>query len=68
MNNLRVFIFLQKRNKRCGTKEVSEALGLSLRQTQYILKKMHNQGFIDCDHCHPIGYKVKSEKQNASEH
>ena len=59
MNNLRVFIFLQKQNRKCGSKEVSEALGLSLRHSQYLLKQMHKHGFIDRDYANPAGFKVK---------
>ena len=59
MNNLRVFIFLQKQNKKCGSKEVAKALGLSLRHAQYVLKKLHENGFIDCDNECPMGYKIK---------
>lgn len=59
MNNLRVFIFLQKKNRKCGSKEVADHIGVTLRHAQHILSQLHKQGFIDRDNSHPAGFKVK---------
>lgn len=59
MDNLRIFIYLQSQNRKCSSREIAESLNLGIRKTQYILKLMHESGFIDRDNSIPFGYKVK---------
>lgn len=58
MDNLRIFIYLQSKNRKCGSKEIADNLGIGLRKTQRILKKMRECGFIEADSESIIGYKV----------
>lgn len=49
MDNLRIFIYMQSKNRKCGSREIADNLGIGLRKTQYILKKMCEKGFLEVD-------------------
>ena len=62
MDNLRIFIYLQSQNRKCGSREIADNLGIGLRKTQYILKKMRECGFLEVTTGTQNSYKIKVSK------